>query len=171
MAYFIWLQFFPISWTNQSPEKDNNLHTSMHRECIRIHISCRTHSFCFSTAWKGMTGDSVLLNLLLCVLLCLCLLPYCLKTEVFLTAGLFTHKAVWFHLAGTYSHPRADLLVRYTGDCSVKQQVLLADFPRKRWILCSGTPSTCWGTIISRAGGAGPVSPDTPWGHGLNTDL
>lgn len=90
-----------------------------------------------------MTGDSVLLNLLLCVLLCLCLLPYCLKTEVFLTAGLFTHKAVWFQLAGTYSHPRADLLVRYTGDCSVKQQVLLADFPRKRWILCSGTPSTC----------------------------
>lgn len=59
-----------------------------------------------------MTRDSVLLHLLLSMLLGLCLLPYCLKTEVFLTAGLFSHKAVWFQLAGNYSYPRADLLVR-----------------------------------------------------------
>lgn len=118
MAYFIWLQFFPISWTNQSTEKDNSLHTFMYSKCIRTNISCRTHPPCFSTVWKGETLYSSIS--LLYVLLCLYLLPYCLKTEVFLTAGLFSHKVVWFQLAGNYFHPKADLLVRDPQEAAVR---------------------------------------------------
>lgn len=163
MVYFIWLQFSPISWTNQSTEKDNNLHTFMHSEYIRAHISCRTHPLCFSTAWKGMTRDSVLLNLLLYELLCLCLLPHCLKTEVFLTADLFSLKAVWFHLAGNYLHPRADLLVRDTQETAVwsnKASWLTSQGRGGSSVMAHPTPvERHWSHRIE---GAGPASPDTP---------
>lgn len=171
MAYFIWLQFLPISWTNQSTEKENNLHTFMHSECIRTHISCRTHPLCFSTAWKGMPRYPALLNLLLYVLLCLYFLPYRLKTEVFQTAGLFSHKAVWFQLAGN---------VFTAQSWSVRDTQQTAVWTGKAsWLTSQGRggssvlahPAPVEGHWSPWVGGAGPASPDSPWGDGLVTDF
>lgn len=143
MAYFIWVQFSSISWRNQSTKRDNNLHTFVHSKHIRTYISWSArHSLSLSPQHvvfplprNQCTEDSVLLNLLLRMLQCLCSL-FLLRTEVFLTAGLFCHNCVWFQLAMDVFTPWSLFAgQRYPGDGSVKAADLLADFPRKRWIL------------------------------------
>lgn len=99
-----------------------------------------------------------------CVYVC-----YCLKTAVFLTAGLFVHNSApfvnvltpWSLFAGQ----------RYTGECCVRAAGLLADFPRQRWIPCLAHPALDEGHWPHRAGGSGPAPPDTPSGDGILTDL
>lgn len=162
MAYFIWLQFFPISWRSQSKDREQfaHIHTQQVYQNTYL-LVCRTHPLFLHCL--EMNALETLYYHLLHMLPCLYLLPYSLKTEAFLTAALLIYNSVQFQLAVNVFIPWS-LLVgqRSTGGCRVKAAGLLASRPRRRWILCSGTPSTCCGTLISQGWSCGSAPPDTP---------
>lgn len=152
MAYFIWLQFFPISWRNQSTERDNNLHTFMHSESIRTRTSVpRAHP---PSLWNERTGDSIILNLLLYVLPCLCLLW--LENR-----SVSNCRSFYSQLHSVHERTHALEFIPWSEvhrRASCESSRPPGRLPEAEVGPVFGTPSTRWGTLTSQGRGCRPGS-------------